>query len=273
MEKIKIRRPVVAGQFYPDSPGELKAQIESYIDKKAAKTDAIACMLPHAGYMCSGRVAGATVSQLKVKDKVILLGNNHTGRGTPFSIMTQGIWQTPLGEVTIDEKLAQGFLASSEYLKDDDTAHLGEHSLEVELPFLQYFKSDFKIVPLAVAAASSKELKKVGEAIAAVILRLNIRESCLLVASSDMTHYEPQKQAEFKDQQAIQAILELDEEKLAEKVREFDISMCGYSPVAVMLVAAKSLGAKRARLVKYETSGDVLGDKTSVVGYAGIIIY
>jgi AmmeMemoRadiSam system protein B len=273
MEQVKIRRPTVSGQFYPSSPQGLKNQIESFIDTKVSKTDAIACMLPHAGYMYSGRVATQTASKINIKDKIILLGPNHTGFGVPFSIMTQGIWQTPLGEINVDSDLAGAILKNSKYLKSDFLAHAYEHSLEVELPILQYFKSDFKIVPITFLSDDLAVLKEIGQEIAITIKESDIQDSVLIVASSDMTHYEPQEQAQEKDKQAIEAILALNEDKLMEKIRRFDISMCGYAPVIVMLKIAKALGAKSASLVRHETSGDVTGDKDSVVGYAGITIY
>jgi hypothetical protein len=269
----KIREPAAAGQFYPGSAQGLKNQIESLVDKKAIKTDVIACMLPHAGYMYSGKVAAETLSQVNVKDKIILLGPNHTGYGAPYSIMTEGVWKTPLGQLSIDSSLAKKILEKSKYLESDSTAHAYEHSLEVELPFLQYFKSDFEIVPIAFLSDDLAALKSVGREIADVLKEENLKDSSLIVASSDMTHYEPQEVAQKKDKEAIQAILELNEDKLMEKIRRLNISMCGYAPVIAMLSLAKSLGAKNSKLVKYQTSGDVTGDKDAVVGYAGIIIY
>jgi hypothetical protein len=272
MNEARIRRPAVAGQFYPSSPLELKKQIESFIDTKANKIDCLAAMLPHAGYMYSGYVAAQTLSQVKIKDKIILLGPNHTGFGTLYSIMTQGTWQTPLGEIEVDSHLANEILNKSRYLEDDSLAHAYEHSLEVELPFLQYFKKDIKIVPIIFLSDDFEVLKKIGEEIAGVLLKQNLKGSAMILASSDMTHYEPQKQAENKDKEAIQAILDLDEDKLARIIRSLNITMCGYAPVTTMIKAAKILGAKKTSLIKYQTSGDVTGDKSSVVGYAGIII-
>lgn len=272
MEQVEIRKPAVAGQFYPATDKELNKQIESLIDKKAPKSDCIACVLPHAGYMYSGEVAAKTVSRINIKDKVILLGPNHTGYGEPFSIMTQGIWQTPLGKIKIDSGLAKKILNQSRYLKDDYQAHMYEHSLEVELPFLQYFKGIFEIVPFIFASSDINILKSIGMEIASAIKDLGIENSVTIIASSDMTHYEPQAQAEKKDKEAIEAILELNEDKLMQKIERLDISMCGYAPVIVMLSAAKILGAKSAQLVKYQTSGDVTRDRESVVGYAGITI-
>jgi AmmeMemoRadiSam system protein B len=273
MEKSKIRRPVVAGQFYPGSSQGLKNQIESFLDKKAIPQEAIACMLPHAGYMYSGKVAAQTASRIKVKDRIILFGPNHTGYGKAFSIMTEGTWQTPLGEIKIDDNLAKQILGHSQYLEQDSLAHLYEHSLEVELPILQYFKSDFQIVPITFLSDDMDILKEIGKEIAATIKESGQLDSTLLVASSDMTHYEPQAEAAKKDNAAIQAILELNEDKLMQRIRSLGISMCGYAPVTVMLSSSKELGAKTAELVKYQTSGDITGDFESVVGYAGIIIY
>jgi len=273
MEKSKIRQPQVAGQFYPSSSQELKSQIENLVDKKTDKLDIIACVLPHAGYMYSGSVAAKTLSRINVKEKIILLGPNHTGYGAKFSIMTEGAWRTPLGEVSIDSGLAKEILNNSEYLEDDALAHRYEHSLEVELPFLQYFKADFEIVPMIFLSDELEVLKKIGQEIANTVEKRNLKNSTIIVASSDMTHYEPQDQAKKKDEQAIKAILELDEDELMHKIRGLNISMCGYAPVIAMISAAKCLGAKIAKLINYQTSADVTGDKSSVVGYAGIIVY
>jgi hypothetical protein len=270
MELSKIRRPAVAGQFYSSSSSRLRNEIEALIDKGARKKDVIACMLPHAGYMYSGKVAAETVSQINIKDKIILLGPNHTGNGEDFSIMAEGLWQTPLGESNIDSVLAKEILKKSKYFKADSAAHTYEHSLEVELPILQYFKPDFKIVPITFLSDNIKMLKDAGAELAAA---LKNEPSAMIVASSDMTHYESEAEAKRKDNEAIQAILELDEDKLMEKIQRFNITMCGFAPVVVMLKAAKLLGAKKASLIKYQTSADTTGDKASVVGYAGIILY
>lgn len=273
MEKSKIREPAAAGQFYLASREGLINQIEALIDKDADKIDVIACMLPHAGYMYSGRVAGETVSRINIKDKIILLGPNHTGYGARFSIMTEGAWQTPFGEVKIDSGLARQILNRSQSLEDDTLAHRYEHSLEVELPFLQYFKTDFEIVPIAFLSDEFNTIKEIGRDIAATLKELNVKGSTLIVSSSDMTHYEPQSEAQKKDREAIKAILELDEDNLIERIKRLNISMCGYAPCVAMLSAAKLLGAEKAELIKYQTSGDATGDYSSVVGYAGIIVY
>ena len=270
--KNNIRKPAVAGRFYPSSALELTNQIESFLSKKADKTPAIGCMLPHAGYIYSGRVAVETVSRIDIPDRIIIIGPNHTGEGAQFSLQTEGAWLTPFGEIKINSEFAKTLLDNSEYLEEDSKAHIYEHSLEVELPILQYFKKTFEIVPICILSDDIEILKKIGVSIANTIRESGLASSWLIVASSDMTHYEPQGLAEKKDKEAIKAIIALDADRLTEKVSDLNITMCGYAPVSIMLTAAKILGAKKGELVKYVTSGDVTLDKTSVVGYAGVII-
>lgn len=269
----KIREATVAGQFYPSSVAQLKRQIASFLSEEKQESEVLGCMLPHAGYVYSGRVACQTLNAVKIKQKIVLLGPNHTGLGKAFSIMTEGAWQTPLGEVKIDASLAGKILGHSKLLQEDVSAHLQEHSLEVELPILQYFNSSIEIVPIAFLSDDLGKLKQTGADIAAAIKESPERDEIMLVASSDMTHYEPQAQAEKKDAAAIEAMLELDEDKLMQVISRLSISMCGYAPVVVMLAAGKILGATSARLIKYETSAAASGDASSVVGYAGIIVY
>ncbi len=265
-----IRNPVVAGQFYPASASELKRMLKGMVAEKAKKQEVIGLISPHAGYIYSGAVAGATISRIKFKDTFIIMGPNHTGRGRPFSIMTEGSWQTPLGEVEIDSEMAKKILANSRYLEEDYSAHLGEHSIEVQLPFLQYFNTEFKLVPIVLAYAGGAIYKEIGKALARAVKESGGK--AVIIASSDMTHYEPQASAQKKDNQAIEAVLALDEDELLRRVDKFDITMCGFAPAVSLIVAAKELGAKGAELVKYQTSGDTTGDYSSVVGYAGIII-
>ncbi|MFC1861873.1 AmmeMemoRadiSam system protein B [Chloroflexota bacterium] len=267
---MMIRNPVVAGQFYPGSPDQLRSMIKGMVDEKAAKEEVIGLISPHAGYVFSGSVAGAVVSRIKFKDTFIIMGPNHTGSGKPFGIMTEGVWKTPLGDVEIDAKLGKQILAASNLLQEDHLAHLDEHSLEVQLPFLQYFKPDVQIVPIVLAYADGATYKDIGRGIAEAIKKLN--KEVVILASSDMTHYESQESAQRKDTQAIKAILNLDEDELLKRVQELNISMCGYAPVVSLIYAAKELGAAGAELVRYQTSGDTTGDYASVVGYAGIII-
>ncbi len=265
-----IREPVVAGQFYPASASQLKAMIETLVDEKVEKQEVIGLVSPHAGYIYSGAVAGATISRTKFKETFIIIGPNHTGRGEPLSIMTEGVWKTPFGEVEIDAELGKQILAASSHLKEDDAAHQYEHSIEVQIPFLQYFKPDVRIVPIILAYGSGATYKEIGKEIAKAVRELN--REVVFIASSDMTHYEPQESAQRKDNQAIDAILGLNEDELLKRVEELNISMCGYAPTVSLISAAKEMGAKTAELVKYQTSGDVSGDYSSVVGYAGIII-
>ena len=265
-----IRNSVVAGQFYPGSSEGLKRMIETMVDDRAEKVEAIGLVSPHAGYIYSGVVAGAVISRVKFKDTFVILGPNHTGMGKDFSIMTKGVWGTPLGVVEIDSELGKRILDSSSYLEEDYTAHQYEHSLEVQVPFLQYFKPDVRIVPIVLAHTNGATYKKIGMELAGAIRES--KKGALILASSDMTHYEPHETARKKDRQAIDAILDLDEDELLRRVDEFDISMCGYAPVVSLISAAKELGAKKAELVKYQTSGDTSGDYSSVVGYAGILV-
>jgi len=265
-----IRNPVVAGQFYPEAPDQLRSMIEGMVDKKAVKEEVIGLLSPHAGYPYSGPVAGATISRIKFKDTFIIMGPNHTGSGKPLGIMTEGVWKTPLGEVEIDSELGKQILAASGYLQEDHVAHQHEHSIEVQLPFLQYFKPDIKLVPIVLAYASGDVYKEIGQGLAKAIKELN--REVVIIASSDMTHYESQESAQRKDTQAIEAMLDLNEDELLKRVQELDISMCGYAPTVSLISAAKELGATGAELVKYQTSGDTTGDYAAVVGYAGVII-
>ncbi len=265
-----IRNPVVAGQFYPGSPEQLRAMIKKMVDEKAPKEEVVGLVSPHAGYVYSGPVAGAIISRIKFKDTFIIMGPSHTGRGKPLSIMTEGTWKTPLGEVEIDAELAKKILAGSRYLEEDSHAHQFEHSIEVQLPFLQYFQPDIKLVPIILSYVPGAIYKEIGKELARAIKELN--RGVVIIASSDMTHYESQESAQRKDNQAIEAMVKLDEDELLRRVRELDISMCGFAPAVSLLSAAKELGAGSAELVKYQTSGDTTGDYSSVVGYAGIII-
>lgn len=268
-----MRKPVVAGQFYPGTAQGLEKQLSGWIDKSVQKTDAKGAVMPHAGYIYSGQVAAATIFKINAKKTYIILGPNHSGMGTAFSLMSKDDWQTPLGQVAVDKKLSGEILANTKFIKEDSLAHVYEHSIEVQLPLLQYlYKSDFKIVPIIIASADPHALKAVGRELALAIKKEKMEDEVLIIASSDMTHYESQQDAEAKDKKAIDAILRLDEDLLFKRVKEEDISMCGYAPTMVMLSAVKLLGAKGAQLVKYQTSGQVSNDYSAVVGYAGIII-
>jgi AmmeMemoRadiSam system protein B len=265
-----IRNPVVAGQFYSATPSLLKSQIEEFVDEEATKEEVIGLVSPHAGYIYSGPVAGAVISRIEFKDTFVIMGPNHTGRGEPLSIMTEGTWRTPLGDVEIDSELGKEILARSPYLKEDHLAHLYEHSIEVQIPFLQYFRQDIRIVPIVLAYFSVEAYKEIGREIAQAIK--GWKGEVVIMASSDMTHYEPHQSAQKKDNLAIEAILELNEDELLGRIDEFNISMCGYAPTTALISAAKELGAREAELVRYQTSAETSGDYSGVVGYAGIII-
>jgi AmmeMemoRadiSam system protein B/AmmeMemoRadiSam system protein A len=267
---MMIRKPVVAGQFYPGTASQLKTMIGAFVDEKVAKEEVIGLVSPHAGYVYSGPVAGAVISKVKFKDTFVIMGPNHTGTGKPLSIMTQGTWETPLGKVEIDSELGKQILATSSHLEEDQVAHQYEHSIEVQLPFLQYFKPDIRIVPIMLAYAGGDIYKEIGKELAKAIKASN--KGVVIMASSDMTHYEPQETAQEKDTQAIEAILDLNEDELLRRVDELNISMCGYAPTVSLISAAKELGATGAELVRYQTSGDTTGDYSAGVGYAGVII-
>jgi len=265
-----IRTAAVAGQFYPrDQEGLLKA-VGKLVDATVLKQEARCVVMPHAGYLYSGPVAGKTISHVNVKDTVLILGPNHTGLGLPYSIISEGAWETPLGEVKIDSVLAKLMLQGSEFIKIDENAHMFEHSIEVELPFLQYFNKDLSIVPMVISDFNLQYFKSVGEEIARAIKQH--AKPTLIVASTDMTHYQPHDIAKNKDAQAIEAILKLDVEGLRKTIKQLNVSMCGFAPVAVAIYACSALGAKKAELIDYKTSGDITGDYSNVVGYAGIII-
>lgn len=267
-----IRNPVVAGQFYPADSSSLSKTLGKLMDKRAVKKDAIGIVAPHAGYIYSGRVAGSVFSSIEPKDTYIIMGPNHTGIGEPFGLSTDRAWKTPLGNVTINRELAVAILKRSDHIREDDISSAGEHSIEVQLPFLQFLQNDFTFVPVVVSYDALDTYRLIGRSIADAIKSMGITSSVAIIASSDMTHYESQEEAKRKDEIAIDAMLELDEARLVESVSALDISMCGYAPAAIMLSAAKELGAKNAQLVSYETSGEASGDYSSVVGYAGIII-
>ncbi|MBI5872935.1 MAG: AmmeMemoRadiSam system protein B [Candidatus Omnitrophica bacterium] len=267
-----IRKPVVAGQFYPSQPEQIKKLIAGYgLKMDIEKQKAIACILPHAGYIYSGKVAAEVLSKIEVASTCIILGPNHTGYGVPASIAREGEWITPFSSLKIDTPLADLLLKNSKYLESDFTAHAYEHSIEVELPLIQAIsRPEFTFVPIVLASADDLVYKDISSAIALAVRTL--KKDVTIIASSDMTHYESQESANQKDKAAIEAMLKLDTKELLERIEKFGISMCGYMPAVVAILAAKILGAKNAKLVAYQTSGDVTGGYSSVVGYAGIII-
>jgi MEMO1 family protein len=270
-EDAMIRQPAVAGRFYPDDPSELAASVQGFMNPVESKQIAIGAVIPHAGYMYSGHVAGAVYSRLQLPPRLIMLCPNHTGYGPPLSIMKAGSWQTPLGEAVIDNELCEALLRRTGLLRDDITAHRHEHALEVQLPFLQETVGPaLRFVPITVGTAEWFHLESLGHAMAEVIR--SIDPTVMIIASSDMNHYESDGVTRVKDQKAIDRILALDARGLYDVVRRERITMCGFGPTTSMLVAANQLGASRAELIKYATSGDVSGDFDRVVGYAGIVV-
>ena len=265
-----LRVPAVAGRFYPSHRDKLLREIQAYTPEDQTAQTAIGCVVPHAGYMYSGHVAGAVYSRLTIPDRCIVLCPNHTGVGYPLAIMTRVAWQTPLGEVPADTKLGDDLRHRLSTLTEDAAAHRGEHAIEVQLPFLQTRQPGLRLVPIAVGTSDFESLAELGNAIAQSVASQS--ERVLIVASSDMNHYESDAVTRIKDHKAIEHVLALDPRGLWEVVSREHISMCGFGPTVAMLTAAKRLGATTASLVKYATSGDVSGDREMVVGYAGIIV-
>jgi AmmeMemoRadiSam system protein B len=264
------RSPAVAGQFYYGNAAKLTEQVGQYIDRNAKKEKVIGMVSPHAGLMYSGSVAGAVYSSIDFPETFVLIGPNHTGLGAQISLMESGEWEIPMGSFQIDEKISYKISMNTPILTKDTKAHMFEHSLEVQLPFIAYFSKKAKIVPITILFASVDECRMLGEGIAKAVKDAGYH--AVIVASSDMSHYVTDTVARQKDKKAIDKILSLDPEGLYETVVKERISMCGYLPATAMLFAAKALGAQSARLIKYTTSAEVSGDYDHVVGYAGIVL-
>jgi MEMO1 family protein len=272
-----IRPPAVAGTFYPSDSRELARQIDEFTN--AAKASPVAagpkiaargCVVPHAGYMYSGHVAGAVYASIEIPARCILLGPRHYPRGEAMAILTEGSFLTPFGEAEIDSALARELTYECPRLREDAVAHEREHSLEVEIPFLQRLAGDFRFVPIVLGTDRYPAIEELGRAVARVVAAQN--QSVLVIASSDMNHYESEAITRAKDERAITRILALDPPGLYGTVRREQISMCGYAATVAMLVAVRELGATEARLVRHLTSGDINGDREHVVGYAGIVV-
>jgi AmmeMemoRadiSam system protein B len=268
------REPAVAGRFYPADPDELAEEVARFLAERPGgrataepPRPALGMLVPHAGYIYSGAVAGATYARVDVPAHAILLCPNHTGEGQRLSLWPAGAWRTPLGRVPADREMVSELLASGA-AASDRAAHLHEHSLEVQLPFLQLRRREISVAALCLGGLSWPECRDLGRAVAGVARR----HGALVVASSDMSHYLPARAARAKDHRALERVLALDPEGLYAVVRAEQISMCGFVPATVMLVAAREMGAREAELVRYGTSGDVTGDDSSVVGYAGVVV-
>ena len=278
---MKLRYPTVAGSWYADTSQSLRKQLEELFTHQLGPgslpsvaddgpRNIVGLVAPHAGYMASGPIAAHAYHHLAKDGKpdiIVILGPNHSGRGSALSVMNEGAWCTPFGYVEVDSETANSILRASKVIDVDERAHVHEHSIELQLPFLQYlFGSGFRFVPISFMMQDLESSREIGKATAKALKAKN----GLVIASSDMTHYEPQAKAEKKDRIAIDAALELDEARYYHVVESYGISTCGYGPVIAAITAAKELGAKKAELLRYGTSGDVLGDHSTVVGYASI---
>ena len=265
-----MREAAVAGQFYPGHPDELRKSVESFTENYGSAAEAKGVVVPHAGYIYSGSVAGKVFSSIRLPGRFILLGPNHSGRGAALSLAPTGAWRTPLGSAAIDAELNRDLLQACPGLQEDPSAHRTEHCLEVQIPFLQVLQPGFAFSAICLRTANYPELEDLGHAMARVIR--SRQETVLLVASSDMTHYEDAKTAAAQDQLAIERMLAVDPAGLYRVVLENDITMCGFAPAVAVLVACADLGASSGHLIQYTNSGEASGDYDRVVAYAGIAI-
>ena len=265
-----VREPAYAGQFYPGDPDSLRRTVQSFLREPEAPMEAKAVLVPHAGYIYSGSVTGKVLSAVQLPHRVILLGPNHTGLGQSLALSTYSSWKTPLGTVPTDLELNKLLLDACPELREDTDAHLREHSLEVQIPFIQMLQPDCTVSAICIGTSDYSLLEKLGHAIARAVQ--STEEPALLLSSSDMTHYESADTAELKDRQAIERIMELDPAGLYNTVFEKDISMCGFAPTISVLVACLDMGASEGKLIDYTNSGKASGDYSRVVAYAGIAI-
>lgn len=267
---LPIRHPAVAGRFYPLDRETLLSEVDAFLSADAASKPALGCVAPHAGYIYSGMVAGAVHANIDVPRRCLVLCPNHTGKGRPLAIMSAGSWETPLGAVPIDAALATELKRQFPLLTEDSEAHRGEHAIEVQLPFLLRRNPHVTFVPIALGTGQFEVLEQLGNAVADVLQQQ--AEPVLMVASSDMNHYENDRITREKDRIAVEQMLGMDARGLFDVVMREEISMCGIGPTVVMLTAAKRMGARSSELLRYATSGDVSGDRETVVGYAGVVV-
>jgi len=269
-----IREPAVAGRFYPGEPDRLAETVTRCLGTRSPNPRQVRMvMAPHAGYMYSGAIAGETYARVSVPKRVLVLCPNHTGLGARRSLWAKGAWKLPGYSLPIEESLASKCRDQAK-LDDDRMAHVREHAIEVHLPFLHALENDVSVVPVCLSGMRFRDCADVGEGLARAVEDAE-RESgapVLIVASTDMSHYIPADVAKELDRMAIECVLGLDAQALYEVVTQHDISMCGYIPTTVALVAAKALGARQSELVRYGNSGDVSGDYSEVVGYAGALV-
>lgn len=266
-----VRKPAVAGQFYTSDPKRLRDQLETFVNTADKKMKVCGAIVPHAGYIYSGAVAGSVYARINIPETVVILGPNHHGLGSKAALYPPGEWLTPLGNIGINQQLSTEIRSSSSLVEEDGTAHLYEHSIEVQVPFLQYLNPDVSIVPLCLGFTDFSSCKSLGLSLATAISAY--RKEVLIIASSDMSHYQPAEVARHEDLLAIQEVLNMNPEGLYSIVTGRGISMCGIIPATVMLVAAMALGASKSELIRYATSGEVSGDFEQVVGYAGVMVY
>lgn len=259
------RPAVMAGKFYPADKQLLLSSLREFYEPFEKKKKAIALFAPHAGYMYSGKIAGAVYKKIEVPSTVVILSPNHTGRGPFLSFWDEGNWETPLGKVPVDSAFAETFRLECKEIHSDMLAHLTEHAIEVQLPFLKYQNPDVKIVPLVLGPLRLDACKKVGEALAKVI---GDRKDVLIVASTDMSHYVSDEEAEKKDHLALEKMKALDPEGFFQTIASEEISMCGFVPMAVTLYAVNALGGMATHVVSYGNSGTITGDTSKVVSYA-----
>ena len=266
-----LRLPAVAGRFYPSDPLELTSLIRGFAQPQpgAKPMKVKACLVPHAGYMYSGHVAGTVFAKIVLPQKIVILGVRHFPRGKSAAILSEGAWRTPLGDAHIDEDLAKSIKAACPLLAEDAIAHSGEHSLEVQVPFLQVLAPGFSFVPIALGTIRFEELVSIGEGIGGVLA--GAEEDVLLLTTSDLNHYEDDVTTRAKDAKAIDRLVSLDARGLYDVCRNQEISMCGLGPAVAMMTSLKKLGGTHADLISYATSGDATADRSAVVGYAGII--
>jgi len=264
-----VREPVVAGRFYSADRDDLLAELKALVPETEPKIDACGIMVPHAGYMYSGHTAGAVYGGIIPKDTYIIFGPNHTARGSDFAYSSD-LWQTPLGELSPDTELFKNIITRTDLIAEDSAAHSFEHSIEVQLPFIQRTAPGAKIVPIAARDGDISDLREIAGAVSSAVKEAG--RDVVIVASSDMTHYESREDAGRKDKKAIQKILDLDAEGLLEVVEKNRISMCGYISTVIMMLTVKELGARKGKLIKYTDSGEAAGDTRQVVGYAGIVV-
>ncbi|MBC7962401.1 MAG: AmmeMemoRadiSam system protein B [Steroidobacteraceae bacterium] len=265
------RQPVVAGQFYPGSHQQLESTLVRLIPENGLKKRVLGIIAPHAGYVYSGGIAGRLYGQIEIPQTVLIIGPNHTGAGAPAALYPDGEWLTPLGAVPINSRLNALLLQQVACLQPDRIAHQNEHSLEVQVPFIQFLRPDVSISAICLGHGDYPTLSEIGRGIAAAIREYG--EEVLIVASSDMTHYESADSARRKDGLALDRVLAFDAQGLLEVCRSQHVTMCGVAPSAVMLEAARELGAATAELVAYGNSGDVSGDMRQVVGYAAVTVF